>query len=557
MNKIDELTKNPDRRAFLKYLLGGAAIGIPAMTLLQGCGMPNDPLETMYTKDLLAGIKDTYRVGTETYRYLEGHFKKLYVNGVEYTGAGGASAFIDLSDVPSDYTGHAGEYTRVNVGENGLEFGTPAGSGDMEKATYDPDDDGVIALAQLDPDVCSESEADGKITTHAGDASAHHARYTDGEAVSAMGVKGNANPLNHDRYTDLEAIGAMGAKANNNPLNHDRYTDNEAIAAAKTIKLDDFTTPDDNTDLNATVALHGLMSKTDKSKLDSIESGATKYPDTGEEVYSSAEKAKLATIEASADATDAANVDAAGAVMEADYNANTILAATLDNTPAAITIGEQTLVGRKTGGNITALSSTEVRTILNVADGADVTANNAPKAHNISHQSGGGDAIKIDDLATPDDNTDLNASSTVHGLFPKLSGCSAYLENNQSVNSGSTTKILCNIETYDIGGEYDNVTNYRFVAAAAGYYLIIGTICVSALAANKYASCIIQKDGVGIVEANEIVGGTASDTRVQAATIAYLAATNYIELYCYHTHGSARNVAGGIGNTNLRVQRIG
>lgn len=91
MNKIDELTKNPDRRAFLKYLLGGAAIGIPAMTLLQGCGMPNDPLETMYTKDLLAGIKDTYRVGTETYRYLEGHFKKLYVNGVEYTGSGSVS----------------------------------------------------------------------------------------------------------------------------------------------------------------------------------------------------------------------------------------------------------------------------------------------------------------------------------------------------------------------------------------------------------------------------------------------------------------------------------
>jgi hypothetical protein len=30
-------------------------------------------------------------------------------------------------------------------------------------------------------------------------------------------------------------------------------------------------------------------------------------------------------------------------------------------------------------------------------------------------------AIKLDDFATPDDNTDLNATSTYHGLMPKLS----------------------------------------------------------------------------------------------------------------------------------------
>jgi hypothetical protein len=43
-------------------------------------------------------------------------------------------------------------------------------------------------------------------------------------------------------------------------------------------------------------------------------------------------------------------------------------------------------------------------------------------AHATTHQSGGSDAIKLDDLATPDDNTDLNASATRHGLLPKLSG---------------------------------------------------------------------------------------------------------------------------------------
>ncbi len=45
-----------------------------------------------------------------------------------------------------------------------------------------------------------------------------------------------------------------------------------------------------------------------------------------------------------------------------------------------------------------------------------------PPAHASSHQSGGSDAIKLDDLAAPDDNTDLNASVSAHGLLPKLGG---------------------------------------------------------------------------------------------------------------------------------------
>jgi len=55
------------------------------------------------------------------------------------------------------------------------------------------------------------------------------------------------------------------------------------------------------------------------------------------------------------------------------FDANTILEATTDDTPAALTVAEQTLVGRITAGNIAALSATQARTLLNVEDGADVT----------------------------------------------------------------------------------------------------------------------------------------------------------------------------------------
>ena len=45
-----------------------------------------------------------------------------------------------------------------------------------------------------------------------------------------------------------------------------------------------------------------------------------------------------------------------------------------------------------------------------------------PAAHATSHKSGGGDAVKLDELASPTDVTTLNATTGVHGLLPKLGG---------------------------------------------------------------------------------------------------------------------------------------
>lgn len=60
-------------------------------------------------------------------------------------------------------------------------------------------------------------------------------------------------------------------------------------------------------------------------------------------------------------------------VAKALFDAYTILMATTDDTPVALTVPEQTIIGRITGGIIAALSASQIRTLLNVADGA--TAN--------------------------------------------------------------------------------------------------------------------------------------------------------------------------------------
>lgn len=49
------------------------------------------------------------------------------------------------------------------------------------------------------------------------------------------------------------------------------------------------------------------------------------------------------------------------------YDAQTVLTAIADNTPVALTVAEQTIVGRVTGGNVAALSPAQVKTILAIA----------------------------------------------------------------------------------------------------------------------------------------------------------------------------------------------
>lgn len=93
-------------------------------------------------------------------------------------------------------------------------------AGDIPALAYAPDDvDFLVGTASgsLSAEIVVGTAPGGELggtwasptvgATHSG--SAHHTKYTDGEAVSAMGVLGDANALNHDRYTDAEAIAAV------------------------------------------------------------------------------------------------------------------------------------------------------------------------------------------------------------------------------------------------------------------------------------------------------------------------------------------------------------
>ena len=145
---------------------------------------------------------------------------------------------------------------------------------------------------------------------------------------------------------------------------------------------------------------------------------------------------KLNAIEALADVTDSTNVDAAGAVMNSDYNAYSILYADTDNTPAVLTVSASTFVGRKATGGISAMTAAEARTILNVTDGADVT--------NASNVSAAGALMKslftagTFTYATNNATPEAKTASEVRSILNVADGANNYVHPNHTGEVTST-----------------------------------------------------------------------------------------------------------------------
>lgn len=101
-------------------------------------------------------------------------------------------------------------------------------------------------------------------------------------------------------------------------------------------------------------------------------------------------------------------------IAKATLDAYSILAADTDNIPMAVALAVSQLIGRKSSGGIVALSKADILTIINVADGADVTGSNPPQAHKDLHDpNDGSDAL---DTAAPVKIGEANAIGTSHSL---------------------------------------------------------------------------------------------------------------------------------------------
>lgn len=176
-------------------------------------------------------------------------------------------------------------------------------------------------------------------------------------------------------------------------------------------------------------------SQTEKTKLSGIEANANNYslPTAEAAVLGGVKVGSRLSIANGILSADVQTTDITGLVAKSLYDAYSILYATTDDTPVALTVGEQTIIGRKTGGAIAALTATEVRTILNVADGAIAGATKA--LDNLASV-----AINTSLISDTDSTDDLGSSSKywANGYVDKI-----YL--NSTVSLDGTIAGITNI----------------------------------------------------------------------------------------------------------------
>ena len=125
------------------------------------------------------------------------------------------------------------------------------------------------------------------------------------------------------------------------------------------------------------------------------------------------------------------------------------------------------------------------------------------------------------------------------GFYAKLSA------NSSNLTSNVETKVNANTEVFDIGGDYDNSSNYRFTVPAGGdgQYLFFATVYAYTASADK------MEEAYGIFYINGAVDTDVAPYRklqltanaCRAIPITWtsaldLSAADYVELYGAQTH---------------------
>jgi len=106
---------------------------------------------------------------------------------------------------------------------------------------------------------------------------------------------------------------------------------------------------------------------------------------------------------------------------------------------------------------------------------------------------------------------------------------------DQAIPATTFTKVQLNAETFDVGADFDPVTNYRFTvpAGAAGYYLIAANISVYGNAAAGWALAAIFKNGTAVATGTQNYPAAAPIGSVHVEDYLALVAGDYIEIWIY------------------------
>lgn len=114
---------------------------------------------------------------------------------------------------------------------------------------------------------------------------------------------------------------------------------------------------------------------------------------------------------------------------------------------------------------------------------------------------------------------------------------------NQSITNSQWYKIVFPSKEFDVLNEFDNVTNSRFTAKTAGYYLVTASVISTSTSSSAWLYASIWRNGV----AHSSYSIQIARPPIIITDIIYLAVGDYIELYA--KSGNSTNLVLQLGQT--------
>ena len=126
---------------------------------------------------------------------------------------------------------------------------------------------------------------------------------------------------------------------------------------------------------------------------------------------------------------------------------------------------------------------------------------------------------------------------------------------SQTIPNVTDTKVILEVEDYDIQGEY-NPTTYRFTAKKAGLYIVLAQVFYMPVVNQKEYESHIYKNGARFKGFAVVAVGT-SYAIISNIALVFLAANDYIESYTYQNSGSSAVCSNaGIQNNFMAIAKI-
>lgn len=144
----------------------------------------------------------------------------------------------------------------------------------------------------------------------------------------------------------------------------------------------------------------------------------------------------------------------------------------------------------------------------------------------VSGDTSGAVTLAVPAVAGTNTVTIAAQTGTLNAAGPAFS---AYQSTQQTISSGTQTKLQFQTEEFDTNNNFDSTTNYRFTPTVAGYYQVSGAMTI----AGAVGVCDVQlwKNGSIFKYGNQTSMSTGY-TVTGISTLVYLnGSSDYIELY--------------------------